>query len=73
MGQSKLANLMNGIRDGLSVLAFAVMFYAIFTTLRLVTIVLRKDLLELKWQSKVSYWHVRARRVFDRGRYLKQY
>ena len=73
MGQSKLANLMNGISGGLSVLAFAFMFYAVFTTLRLITVVLRKDLLELKWQSKGSYWHVRPGRVFDRGRYLKQY
>jgi hypothetical protein len=73
MEKSKRVNLMNEISGGLSVLAFAFMFYAVFTTLRLITVVLRKDLLELKWRSKGSYWYVRPGRVFDRGKYLKQY
>lgn len=61
----------NRIAEGLSLIALALIFYVAFVSSRLVALLLRKDLLELKWQSKDSYWHARTMHGLDRRQYLK--
>ena len=61
------------IAEEMSLAALVILFYVAFVTSRLVTLLLRKDLLELKRQSKVSYWHSRTTEGLDRQQYLRQF
>jgi hypothetical protein len=61
------------IAERMSLAALVILFYVAFVTFRLVAFLLRKDPLELKGQSKGSYWHSRTVEGLDRQQYLRQF
>jgi len=63
----------NRIAEAMSLAALAILFYVAFVTFHLVAFALRKDLLELKWQSEGSYWHSCTVEELDRQQYVRQF